>query len=315
MLAWFRVPIGWGELFKRTAKETWDDDCLGLAAQLAYYFLLALFPALLFLLALASFFPIDRVTDEVMRGLANVAPSDVVQLITEQMRRISESDQGGLLTLGILGALWSSSSALVGLISALNTAYDIKEGRAWWKVRLLAVGLTVALAIFLLISSTLVLAGPEIASKLANMFGLGAAFTWTWNIAQWPFAFALVVSALALVYYYGPDAEQDWVWITPGAALATVLWLGISLGFRVYLQYAGDYNATYGTIGGVIILLLWLYLSGFAILVGAEMNAEIEHASPYGKAPGEKVPGERRRIGPAAGRARYHEHGKGVAAQ
>jgi membrane protein len=304
MLAWFRVPIGWGELFKRTAKETWDDDCLGLAAQLAYYFILALFPALLFLLALASFFPIDRVTDEVMRGLANVAPSDVVQLITEQMRRISESDQGGLLTLGILGALWSSSSALVSLISALNTAYDIKEGRAWWKVRLLAVALTVALAIFLLISSTLVLAGPEIASKLANLFGLGAAFTWTWNILQWPFAIALVVSALALVYYYGPDAEQDWVWITPGAALATVLWLGISLGFRLYLQYAGDYNATYGTIGGVIILLLWLYLSGFAILVGAEMNAEIEHASPYGKAPGEKVPGERRRIGPAAGRAR-----------
>jgi membrane protein len=303
MLAWFRVPIGWGELFKRTAKETWDDDCLGLAAQLAYYFILALFPALLFLLALASFFPIDRVTDEVMRGLANVAPSDVVQLITEQMRRISESDQGGLLTLGILGALWSSSSALVGLISALNTAYDIKEGRAWWKVRLLAVALTVALAIFLLISSTLVLAGPEIASKLANMFGLGAAFTWTWNILQWPFAIALVVSALALVYYYGPDAEQDWVWITPGAALATVLWLGISLGFRLYLQYAGDYNATYGTIGGVIILLLWLYLSGFAILVGAEMNAEIEHASPYGKDPGEKVPGEKRRIGPAAARA------------
>jgi membrane protein len=294
------MSISWWELIKRTAKETWDDDCLGLAAQLAYYFILALFPALLFLLALASFFPIERVTDEVMRGLGNVAPPDVVKLITEQMRRISDSDQGGLLTLGILGALWSSSSALVGLISALNTAYDIREGRAWWKVRLLAVGLTIALAIFLLISSTLVLAGPEIASKLANVFGLGAAFTWTWNILQWPFAVALVITALELVYYFGPDAEQDWVWITPGAALATVLWLGISLGFRAYLQYAGDFNATYGTIGGMIVLLLWLYLSGFAILVGAEMNAEIEHASPYGKDPGEKVPGEKRRIGPAA---------------
>jgi membrane protein len=303
MLAWFRTEIGWWELFKRTAKETYEDDCLGLAAQLAYYFILALFPALLFLLALASFFPIDKVTDEVMRGLSRVAPPDVVQLITEQMRRISQSEQGGLLTLGILGALWSSSSAIVGLISALNSAYDIKEGRSWWKVRLLAIGLTVALAIFLLISSTLVLAGPEIARKLADIFRLGAAFTWTWNILQWPFAVALVVSALALVYYYGPDAEQDWVWITPGAALATVLWLLISLGFRLYLQYAGDYNATYGTIGGVIILLLWLYFSGFAILVGAEMNAEIEHASPHGKDPGEKVPGERRRIGPAAARA------------
>jgi membrane protein len=314
MLAWFRTSIGWWELLKRTAKETYEDDCLGLAAQLAYYFILALFPALLFLLALASFFPIEKVTDEVMRGLSSVAPPDVVQLITEQMRRISDSDQGGLLTLGILGALWSSSSAIVGLISALNTAYDIKEGRAWWKVRLLAIGLTIALAIFLLISSTLVLAGPEIARKIADIFGLGAAFTWTWNILQWPLAVALVITALALIYYYGPDAEQDWVWITPGAALATVLWLAISLGFRVYLQYAGDFNATYGTIGGVIILLLWLYLSGFAILVGAEMNAEIEHASPYGKDPGEKVPGEKRRIGPAAQRA-YHEHGAGAVAR
>jgi membrane protein len=297
------MSIGWWELLKRTAKETYEDDCLGLAAQLAYYFVLALFPALLFLLAVASFFPIEKVTDEVMRGLSNVAPPDVVQLITEQMRRISDSDQGGLLTLGILGALWSSSSAIVGLISALNTAYDIKEGRAWWKVRLLAMGLTIALAMFLLISSTLVIAGPEIARKLADVFGLGAAFTWTWNILQWPLAAGLVITALALVYYYGPDAEQDWVWITPGAVLATVLWLVISLGFRAYVQFAGDYNATYGTIGGVIILLLWLYLSGFAILVGAEMNAEIEHASPYGKDPGEKVPGEKRRIGPAAARA------------
>lgn len=304
MLAWFRMSIGWRELIKRTAIEVYEDDCLGLAAQLAYYFILALFPALLFLLALASFFPIDQVTDEVMRGLANVAPPDVVQLITGQMQRIAESDHGGLLTLGILGALWSSSSALAGLIGALNTAYDIKENRPWWKVRLLAMGLTIALALFLLLSSTLVIAGPEIAGKLANIFGLGAAFTWTWNILQWPFALGLVISALALVYYYGPDAEQDWVWITPGAMLATLLWLGISLGFRAYLQYAADYNATYGTIGGVIVLLLWLYFSGFAILVGAEMNAEIEHASPYGKAPGEKVAGERRRLGPAAARAR-----------
>jgi membrane protein len=308
------MSIGWWELLKRTAKETYEDDCLGLAAQLAYYFILALFPALLFLLALASFFPIDQVTDEVMRGLANVAPPDVVKLITEQMQRIANSDQGGLLTLGILGALWSSSSAIVGLISALNAAYDIKEGRSWWKVRLLAIGLTVALAIFLLISSTLVIAGPEIARKLADNFGLGAAFTWTWNILQWPIAAGMVITALALVYYYGPDAEQDWVWITPGAVVATVLWLLISLGFRAYVQYAGDYNATYGTIGGVIVLLLWLYLSGFAILVGAEMNAEIEHASPYGKDPGEKVPGEKRRIGPAAARE-YHEHGTGALAR
>ena len=125
-------------------------------------------------------------------------------------------------------------------------------------------------------------------------------FTWTWKILQWPVVFLLVATAVALVYYFAPDAEQEWIWITPGSVLATVLWVVASLAFRYYVTNFAAYNETYGAIGGVMVLLLWFYVSGIALLVGAELNAEIEHASPYGKDVGEKVPGEKKKIGPAA---------------
>ena len=237
----FQLPIGFGELLKRTAKETSNDDCLGLAAQLAYYF--------------------------------------------------------------FLGAIWSSSAAVVAIIDSLNRAYDIEEGRPWWKVRLTAVGLTIALALMILTSFTLIIAGPTLAEYLASWFGLGTVFEWTWKILQWPLAFFLVSTAVGLVYYFAPDAEQDWVWITPGAVLGTLLWVLVSLAFKLYAANFADYNASYGAVGGVIVLLLWFYISGLAILVGAELNAEIEHASPYGKAPGEKIPGQKKKIGVAAARA------------
>jgi uncharacterized BrkB/YihY/UPF0761 family membrane protein len=153
------------------------------------------------------------------------------------------------------------------------------------------------------VSFSLIVTGPKIAEYLASSMGLGAVFEWTWKILQWPLAFFLASTALALVYYFAPDAEQDWVWVTPGAVFGTLLWLIVSLAFKFYVANFADYNATYGAVGGVIVLLLWFYISGLAILVGAEMNAEIEHASPWGKDPGEKVSGQKKKIGAAAGRA------------
>ncbi len=303
MYAAFDLPLSWGELLKRTVKEINEDDCLGLAAQLAYYFFLALFPAVLFLLALASFFPLTNFIDDAVRALRPIAPPNVLSFLEEQLRRLSNADSGGILTIGILGAIWSSSAAVVAIIGSLNRAYDIQEGRPWWHVRLTAIGLTIALAFFLLVSFTLIVAGPAIAEQLASSFGLGAAFAWTWTILQWPIAFLLVSTAIGLVYYFAPDAEQEWVWITPGAVVATVLWVLVSLAFKFYVANFANYNAMYGAVGAVIVLMLWFYLSGLAILVGAELNAEIEHASPHGKDPGEKVPGVRRKIGLAAARA------------
>lgn len=310
----FDISLSWPELLKRTLKETNEDDCLGLAAQLAYYFFLALFPAILFLLALASFFPLTNFIDQSVAALRPFAPAEVLNFLEEQLRRLSNANSGGILTLGILGAIWSSSAAVVAIIGSLNRAYDIDEGRPWWKVRLTAIGLTLALAATILVAFSLIVVGPTVAEHLTASFGFGAVFEWTWKILQWPLAFFLVSTAVGLVYYFAPDAEQDWVWITPGAILGTLLWVIVSLAFKVYVANFADYNATYGAVGGVIVLLLWLYLSGLAILVGAEMNAEIEHASPYGKDPGEKVPGQKKKIGAAAARA-YKERMEQQSAQ
>ena len=313
MLARFDLPLSWGELLKRTVRETIADDVPSLAAQQAYYFFFALFPALLALISIASFFPVANLVGGAVDMLNGVAPKDVIQIVADQIKQISQSRTGGILTIAFLFTLWSSSNALLSMVTTLNAAYDIIESRPWWKTRLIAIGLTVGLAIFILISISLVIAGPALAERLASNLGLGEAFEWTWKIAQWPLVFLLVATAIALVYYFAPDASQDWIWITPGSVLATILWLAVSLGLKVYLSTAGGYNETYGAIGGVMVLLLWFYLSGLVILVGAELNSEIEHASPHGKNPGEKVPGEKK-IGAAAERGYEERRARGETA-
>jgi membrane protein len=254
------------------------------------------------MVALISFVPIEHLMDTITSTLGRVAPGEVLSIVEDQLVTIAHNPAGGLLTFGMLGAIWSSSSGVTAIMDALNRAYDIREGRPWWKVQLIGLGLTVALALFIIVSTVLVVAGPALAEKVAGWFGLGAAFTWTWAIVQWPVVFVLVATALAVMFHYAPDAEQEWIWITPGSVLATLLWLVTSLVFRFYVVHFTSYNATYGTIGGVIVLMLWFYVSALAVLVGAEVNAEIEHASPYGKDPGEKRLGERKRIGRLAER-------------
>lgn len=279
-----RVPLTWPQILKRVLYEAfWTDNCLALAAQLAYYFFFALFPALLFLVALASYFPLTTLIDDLFRTMSGFMPPEALQLITEQMLKISGDRQGGLLTLGMLLALSSSSAAMVAIIDTLNAAYDVEEGRPWWKVRLTAILLTIAVAIFILVSFALVLVGPTIATRLADTMNLGPAFEWTWKILQWPVLFALASLGIASIYYFAPDVQQEWVWLAPGAFFATTLWLAASLGFKYYVANWGNYTETYGLLGAVMILLLWFYISGLVILVGAEMNAEIEHASPHGK--------------------------------
>ena len=280
----------------RTTSWAWRLSC-------RYYFFLALFPAILFLLALASFFPLSNLTDDIGRLLAPIASPQVVELIQEQMRRLANNENGGLLTFGVVGALWSSSAAIVSIVGALNRAYDITEGRPWWKVRGVSIALTLGVAATVLVGLSLVLAGPTLAERLGAATGWGAPFEWAWLILQWPLVFAIIAFGIGLLYYFGPDADQDWVWITPGAVLATVLWLAGSLFFRIYVTRFTDYEGSYGTVGAVIVVLLWFYVSGIAILVGAELNAEIEHASPYGKAPGQKNAHGKLLIGARAERA------------
>lgn len=300
LLSYLRVPLSWREVFRRTITEAFfRDNCFGLAAQLAFYFFFALFPALLVLIGVASYFPLERMLDTILGVLAGVAPPEVLSIVADQVHQISEDRQGGLLTIGMLVALWTTSTAMTAVIDTLNRAYGVEDSRAFWHVRLTAIGLSIGVTIFVVMSFALVLGGPALADRIAP----GPATEWTFKILQWPVAFALASFGIAIVYYFAPDVEQDWVWLTPGSMFATTLWLAASLGFRVYVVNMGEYTETYGAIGGVMVLMLWFYIGGLALLLGAEMNAEIEHASPYGKDEGEKLPGEKRVIGPAAMRA------------
>jgi membrane protein len=178
---------------------------------------------------------------------------------------------------GIFGAFWAASAGLGAVVVSLNVVYVYAETRPWWKQKLTVLGLTASLAGLIILAVVLVLYGGKIGNALAIHFGLGHLFTLTWAILQWPFLFTAMFLSFALVYYFGPDApEPSWHWITPGALLGVILWLVASFAFRIYLHFFNSYSATYGSLRVVIILLLWLYLTGLAILIGAELNAVIE---------------------------------------
>jgi membrane protein len=299
-----RVSLTWVEILRRTFVDAlMKDNCLGMAAQLAYYFFFSLFPAVLFLVALASFFPVARLTDEVVATLGRFAPPEFLEVVTGQLRMVSGDAEGGLLTLGFVAALWSSSTAMTAIIDTLNRAYRVDDGRSWWRVRITAIVLTIGAALFVLASFAIVIVGPQLADVVARALGAGEAVEITGRILEWPLAFLLASIGISLVYYFAPDVEQRWVWLAPGTVFATALWLATSLAFRYYVVNVTHYTETYGALGGAMVLLLWFYLSGFVLLLGAEMNVKIEHAAPAGKDPGEKVAGQGRRISPRAMRA------------
>jgi membrane protein len=276
------------ELARRVIHEMLQDDCFGRAAQLAYYFLFALFPFFLMLTTLLGYLPVPNLMDRILEMLGQMLPGEALQLVQENVRDLVTKPRGGLLSFGLLAALWTSSSAITAIIDALNRAYDVEEGRPWWKVRIIAILLTVGLSLFMIVSIVLLTFGPQIGGWIADQVGLGRAFQIAWNLLRWPVIIGFLILAMALIYYVAPDVEQDWHWITPGSIMAVIGWLLASLGFSYYVNNFGSYNATYGTIGAVIVLLTWMYVSGFFILVGGEINAEIEHAATSGKDPGEK---------------------------
>lgn len=282
----------WGEIQK--------DDVFGRAAQLSYYFLLALFPLLIFLtstigIVLGSETDLRR---SLFSYLAQVMPPAAFQLIESTMLEISRASSGSKLSLGLLAALWAASNGMGAITEALNAAYGVREARPWWKHRLLAIGLTIALSLLIITALLLVLYGGRIVEILAANYALGSLFVVTWKIAQWPMVLGFMLLAFALIYYFAPDLrDQKWTWITPGAVLGVVFWLLVSFGLRLYLNFFDSYSNTYGSLGAVIILMLWLYLTGVAVLVGGELNAELENiAADAGttdaKANGEKQPQE-----------------------
>lgn len=280
------------ELSRRVFAEVQDDNCLGQAAQLAYYFLFSLFPFFLFLTALLGYIPVPNLMERILELLVQVLPQEALRLVQDNVRQLVTEQRGGLLSLGILLALWTASSAVTAIADALNRSYGVEESRPFWKVRGMAILLTIGLSLFLIVSILLLMFGPQLGGWIAEFFGLGAVFEVAWNILRWPVILVFLIVAVATLYYFAPDVEQEWKWITPGSVFAVLGWLLASLGFSFYVNNFGSYNKTYGSVGAVIVLLTWMYVTGLCLLVGGEINAEIEHAAPEGKEPGEKAPGE-----------------------
>lgn len=274
------APIGWAEILRRAGAEVYAGRCFGWAAGLAYYFFLALFPAALFAVSLAAMLPIQHLIDRIVSVLSRVAPGDVVAIARQQFVQIARRPQGSVLIVSLIAALWSTSSGMTAIIDTLNQAYHVAESRSWWRVRAISIALTLALTMGTLIAFALVMAGPAAARQAADWLGLGALFAWWWAIVRWPVAFALVVTALGCIYHFAPDTRREWVWITPGSVIAAAIWLIVSLAFKWYVTYFADYQKTYGAIGGVMVALLWFYCTGLAILIGAQLDATIEHARP-----------------------------------
>jgi len=289
--------LTWKQLGKRTWTEINNDDVFGRSAELAYYFLLSVFPGLFFLVSVFGIIEHGNpaLRNQLMSYFSRVMPGQAHALVAQTLDQIAHGSSGTKMALGLAGALWTASAGMSAIMDVLNITYDIPEGRPYWKKRLLAIGLTIAVVILVIVSLGLIFYGPKIADAIFGTVGLGNVFAWIWKIVQWPVAVFFVIVAFALVYYKAPDVKQPtWRWVSPGAAIGVFLWLAASFGFRVYLQYFNSYNSTYGALGGVIILMVWFYISALAILTGSEINAEIEHAAAKrgrseAKAPGQKA--------------------------
>ena len=279
-----------------TEMDTEHDDVFGRAAELAYYFFFALFPGLFFALSLVGLIAGNNpeLQTTMFSYAARVLPPAALQLVQKTVSETTQTSHGWKLLAGALGALWAASAGTSSLMTVLNFVHHVKEHRPLWKARLvIAPLLTVALAALMMTALFIVLFGG-LAANWTGAHGLGDAAVLTWKIAQWPIALFFVVLAFAVLYFWAPSVEeQKWYWITPGSLLGVALWLAASGAFRIYLHYFNSYSATYGSLGAAIILLLWFYITGLALLIGDEINAEIESAAAeHGRADA-KLKGEK----------------------
>jgi membrane protein len=270
------------ELGGRVWQEIDEDELLDRAAALSYYFIFAMFPALLFLTTLVGLLPLPDLMARLMGYGDRVLPGDAATLVQKTLDEIVRGARGGLLSIGALAALWAGSAGMNSVMTALNVTYEAREPRPWWLRRLTAIALTVLFSMLTMLALILLVFGARIGEMLGVTREVGALVTLAWWLVQWPLALTFALLAVSLVYYLAPAQRQEWRWVTPGAVVAVGAWIVVSLCLRAYVSYLGNYNATYGSIGGVILLLLWFFLCSVALLVGAEVNSEIQKAARAG---------------------------------
>jgi len=279
---WTLGGLSWKQMARRVWREMNRDDVFGDAAQLAYFFLLALFPLLIFLTSTIGLIVGSNtgMRHALFSYLSRVMPSSAFQLIDSTMWEISTASGAGKISFGLIAALWAASNGMGAITNALNRAYGLEETRPWWKHRAVAVALTIGLSVLIIAALGLVISGSHIADYLARYHQLSAASAIAWKILQWPIALAFMLLAFALIYFFAPDSRAaDWNWITPGSVIGVALWLLASFALKGYLHFFDSYSKTYGSLGAVIVLMLWLYLTGLAVLIGGEINSEIENAA------------------------------------
>jgi membrane protein len=300
---WTRAGLSWPQLLKRIAREIFEDQIPGRAAELAFYFLFALFPLLLFLTSIFAHVMGERadLRAELFSYLEAVIPTPgTYALVRNTLDEVI--DQRGLhFGVGLFVALWASSQAMVAIGRVLDHAYDRTVRRAYWKAQLVALCLTLAFALLTLVALVLIFWGGGLAGLLADRLALGPIFETAWRLVQWGVALVFVVIAFELIYNFAPGAmdRRRIFWSSPGAVAAVVLWLGVSLGFKTYLTHSSFYSWAYGSLGALIVLVLWFYLTGFAILIGGEINYEIvkalaEQGRPLGAPPARRGQAARR---------------------
>lgn len=262
---------------KTLVHEVGDDDVGGLAAQLAYHFLLALFPFFIFLTALGGFaaaqVQMGNPAQSIVDLLGANLPDDVAGVLTDQLQQVIDSSNPGLLSFGIVGALWAASGGMKSIMKAMNRAYDVPESRSFLKKNLVALGLTLLFSAFAIIAFVLLVVGELVAQEVASVVGLPSIAV---DISRWVLAFVLMALGTAVLYWAAPNIDIPFKWVTPGSVLATVGWLLATAAFAFYVTTFGSYNATYGALGGIVVLLIWFFISGFILVLGAELNAIVD---------------------------------------
>ena len=258
--------------FKQLGTAIYNDDLTDAAAMMAYYAVMALFPMVVFVGSL-SLLVLPEAT--VMQGVwmaSEALPLSVRQILVERVDSLIKTNSAGFAIVGAVVALWGASRGVIGLTTALGTIYTKPETRSWLRRQLIAIGMTIAVAILVIVALSLLVVGPTLGHWAADRFGLGATFDSIWNVGRWVGAGILVMFVWALIYKYLPDTDAPLHIFTPGAVIGVLVWLGISALFGLYLSHFNSYEATYGALGGAIIFLLWLWMSNIALLVGAEVN-------------------------------------------
>jgi membrane protein len=268
-------------LAKRTVGEISKDDIAGHSAELSYYFLLALFPALLFMMTLLGFMagPGSELRNQLMAYMAKGMPGSAGDLVEKTLNEISESATGLKAVLSAAGALWAATGGIDAISKTLNIAYNVQETRSWVKRKIVSAGLTIGLAVLIIVALGVLAFGGKIGEVIASQVGLGSVFTVTWKFLQLPIALGAMFLSFSMMYYFAPNMKNpQWYWISPGAAVGVLLWVIASSAFSAYLRFFNTYSKTYGSLGAVIILMLWLYITGMSILIGGEVNSEITRA-------------------------------------